>query len=342
MADDPPGNLAGLLSSTAGRRTVGTEMAVLLRRREFEQVEKLLVEHLTSYPGQIATACRGVQDGNVVLTGWDEVDADLVDLRRRGHQVTAIGLDLSNYSDSQGQAWWDKEPVVEFAAYTDEVYPFSESRRQDLLDLSETYPSPWAGQAIGEESAHLTVTGARALNGALLRHASTEPWHPSSRAPLSNEAVAEYLGWWWLHLRFQQAVVRDLDDRGLALTVPVVVGTHDVGPWLQTVHVPARVSDHEASTERILHDRAQLGPVARAAETEEIVHELRELRDTLRTYGFFSRGPERKAAEDFAAAKVAVTCQNAGLPLPPRSIGQMGSREFEQLVESIRIARARG
>jgi hypothetical protein len=336
MADD----LSLLLSSSAGRRTVGGEMAALLRRREFDKAEVVLSEQLTSYSGQIATACRGVSDGHVTLTGWDEVDADLVELCRRDHAVTAIGLDLSNYNDHEGQTWWDKEPFVEFAAYTDEVYPFSESRRQDLLDLSEAYPAPWTGSALGEETAHLTVTGLRALNGALLHRASVEPWHPSSTARLESESVAEYLGWWWMHLRYHQAVARDLDERGLALTVPVIVGTHDVGPWLQVVHTPARVSDHEASTERILHQRTQLAPVLRDAQAEETARDLRELRSKLRGYGFFSRSPERKAAEEYAAAKLVVVCQQAGLPLPTRSIGQMGGKEFEQLLLALRAPRA--
>jgi hypothetical protein len=336
MADD----LSELLSSSAGRRTVGGEMAALLRRRDFDKAEVVLSEQLTSYSGPIATACRGVSDGHVTLTGWDEVDADLVDLCRRGRAVTAIGLDLSNYDDHVGHAWWDKEPFVEFAAYTDEVYPFSESRRQDLLDLSEAYPAPWTGSALGEETAHLTVTGLRALNGALLHRASVEPWHPSSTTRLESESVAEYLGWWWMHLRFHQAVARDLEERGLALTVPVIVGTHDVGPWLHVVHTPARVSDHEASTERILQERTELAPVLRDAQAEETARDLRELRSKLRGYGFFSRSPERKAAEVSAAAKLAVVCQQAGLPLPARSIGQMGGKEFEQLLLALRAPRA--
>jgi hypothetical protein len=333
MADDLP----ELLSSAAGRRTVGGELAVLLRRREFDKAEQVLAEHLTAYSGPISTACRGISEDNVVLAGWDEVDADLVDLHRRDRGVTAIGLELSNYSDHEGQTWWDKEPFVEFAAYTDAVFPFSETRRQDLLDLSEAYPAPWTGQALGEETAHLTVTGLRALNGALLQRASVAPWQPSSTTRLENESVAEYLGWWWMHLRFHQAVARDLEERGLALKVPVVVGTHDVGPWLQVFHTVGRASDHEASTERILEQRAQLAPVRRDAQVEETVRDLRELRSKLRGYGFFRRGPERKAAEEYAAAKVAVTCQQAGLPLPSRSIGQMGAKEFEQLLAALRV-----
>jgi hypothetical protein len=336
MTDD----LAQLLSTWAGRGSFGGEIAGMLRRREYDQADKVLVDHLTAYPGPIATACRGAADGHVTLSGWDDVDADLVDLGRRGHTVTAIGLELSNYSDEQGHAWWDKEPVVELAAYTDAVYPFSESRRQDLMDLSESYPAPWTDQALGEETAHLTVTGLRAINGALLHHASVEPWNPNGQGALSTEAVAEYLGWWFMHLRFHQAVARDLDERGLAFAVPVLVGTHDVGPWVQAVHLPTVVSDHETRTEEILRERARSGPATREAQTEETVGELRAARDDVRRFGFFSRSAERKAAEDVAAAKVVVSCQLAGIPLPARPIGSMGGKEFEQWLEAFRVARA--
>lgn len=334
MADDLP----HLLSTWTGRRSFGGEIAGLLRRREYDQAEKVLVEHLTAFPGPIATACRGVADGHVVLSGWEEVDADLVDLCRRDVRVTAVGLDLSNYSDAEGHSWWDREPVVELKVFTDEVYPFSESRRQDLLDLSETYPAPWTDQTLGEESAHLAVSGLRALNGALVHHASVEAWNPQSETPLSTEAVAEYLGWWWQHLRFHQAVTRDLDERGLALGVPVLVGTHDVGPWIQAVHLPGRQSDHEASSERILQERLASRPAAREAHIEETVRGLREARDDVRRFGFFSRGPERKTAEEVAAAKVVVACQLAGLPLPGRSVGAMGGKEFERWLETFRSA----
>ncbi len=336
MADD----LAEQLSSWDGRRAVGSEIAALLRKHDWEATERLLSERLTGYPGPIATACRGIAGDQVTLDGWEEVDADLVDLCRRGRGVTAIGLDLSNYSDADGPTWWDQEPIVEFAAFTDEVFPFSESRRQDLLDLSETFPAPWIGQPLGEETAHLTVTGLRALNGALLHRSSVEPWRPKASGRLADESVAEYLGWWWLHLRFHQAVARDLEKRGLALAVPVLVGTHDVGPWLQTVHVVDRVSDHEAATERILAERAQHAHVWRAAQADEVVGDLRELRAKVRSYGFFTRGPERKQAEAAAAAKVAVAFASAGLLEPSRPIGQMGDKEFERLLEMLRATMA--
>ena len=47
MADD----LTELLSSSAGRRTVGGELAALLRRRDFDKAELVLSEHLTEYSG---------------------------------------------------------------------------------------------------------------------------------------------------------------------------------------------------------------------------------------------------------------------------------------------------
>ena len=243
MTDDLPHRL----STWDGRRAVGDEVARRIRAQDFVGAENYLVERLMAYPGQIATAARGLTEDQVRVDGWDELDDDLDQLGRRGHAVTAIELALSNYSDSNGVAWWDKEPVVEFAAFTDEVFPFSTTKRQYLLEHNERYPAPWTGGMLGEETVILHVTGLRGLNGALLRHQSEHPWSPKHRGTVQQESVAEFLGWWWLHLRFQQAVVRDLDERGLALPVPVLIGTHDVGPWLQSVHRATRACGQVAA-----------------------------------------------------------------------------------------------
>ena len=118
--------------------------------------------------------------------------------------------------------------------------------------------------------------------------------------------------------------------------MPVIESTHDVGPSLQVFHTVGRASDHQASTERILNQAppAGAGPSATRRSRRHCTTCAR-LRSEPRGYGFFSRGPDRKAAEEYAAAKVAVTCQQAGLPLPSRSIGQMGSKEFEQLLAAL-------
>ncbi len=262
--------------------------------------------------------------------GWDEVDADLVDLCRRERAVTAIGLDLSNYSDHEGQTWWDKEPYVEFAAYTDEVYPFSESRRQDLLDISEAYPAPWTGSAAGGG------------DGPPHRDRPARPQRRAA-APRERRAVAAEL-----HDPARERVGRGVPR--LVVDAPALPpgrrprprasaaslspcrsssAPTTSGRGCRSCTLAGRVSDHEASTERILHQRTQLAPVLRDAQAEETARDLRELRSKVRGYGFFSRSPERKAAEESAAAKVAVVCQQAGLPLPDaadRPDGRQGVR----------------
>lgn len=235
-------DLGDQLATDAGRRAVAAAVAQLVRRQDFDRAERLLLNGLTNHPGPITLASRGVAAADVEVIGWEDLDADLLRLRGLGHDVTAVQLDLSNYAEAQGSQWWDKEPVVEVAAYTDAVFPFSTSSRMELLRHVLTPATPWAGGATGAETALLTTSGLRALNGALLLHASQQAVPAWRRQGPDREVVSAFLGGWWLHLRFHQAVKRRLDEIGLALPVPVLVGSHEVGPWLQSAYRVDRVS----------------------------------------------------------------------------------------------------
>lgn len=211
------------------------------------------------------------------IQGWEELDVDLVRLEQLGLDVSAIGLDLSNYSDADADQWWDKEPVVEFSAYTDDVFPFSTSNRAELLRHTGAH-APWRGAMTGQETAVLEVTGLRPVNGALLRHGSLNSGPSCSRQGPDRDAVAAFPGAWWLHLRFHQVVHRHLEDVGIARRVPVLVGTRDVGPWLQSVYLVGRPSRGYPTAVPSLTARAQ----ATAAD-------IGDARESVRTWGGLGR-----------------------------------------------------
>ena len=96
----------------------------------------------------------------------------------------------------------------------------------------------------------MTIAGLRGVYGALLRH---EEEH--GRDVSTSEDAANHLGWWWQHLRFRQAVARQMDTYGIALGVPVIAGEHSCGPWLVTVHRATEVVHHAEASERILAER---------------------------------------------------------------------------------------
>ena len=307
------------------------EVAGLIRAGRFEDAERVLADELRAHPGAIATACLAVPPDGVEVIGWDALDAELTRLVRRGHPISAVGLDLSNYHDSDTDDWWDKDPCVEVTVYSDADFPFSTSELDEVLRACETYPAPWTGGGLVDVDVHPGTRGLRGVNGAVLRDAEA-----------GGLDGARPIGWWWQHLRFRQAVARHLAERGLALLVPVLAGSHDVGPWLVTAHPVARVSDHLETTERLLAERDRVNLERFDAITEETVRELVDLRQDARGWGRFNRD-KRKLYVELADARLALLCSAAGLPAPPASIARIGDREFDALIEAYvahRTARA--
>ena len=86
-------------------RPVGDEVSGLIRRREYADAEALLVDRLTAHPGPVATACRGLSSAGVEIVDWEGVAAALGRASGLGQEVTAVGLDLSNFSDTDGSTW---------------------------------------------------------------------------------------------------------------------------------------------------------------------------------------------------------------------------------------------
>jgi hypothetical protein len=254
-----PSDVPSHLSSPAGRRAANDELGRLIRDREFSVAEGVLVACLTEFPGPIATASRGIPADQVEVSGWAEAAAGLREAAELGIAITAVGLDLSNYSDSDGAEWWDKEPVVEVTWYDDSVFAFSGASRRHLLDACKLSPLPWTGAGAPGDPGELTVTGLRSLNGALLQAGREQPWSFGAGEEPVDEKVAKLLGGWFLHLRFHQAVHRHLAEHGAALGVPVLVGQHAVGPAFVSAYLPGdKPTETERGGTRALLERARL------------------------------------------------------------------------------------
>jgi hypothetical protein len=231
----------------APSRPVGEEISGLIRRREYAEAEALLVALLTAHPGQVATACRGLSADIVEIVDWEVLATALGRASGQGVTVTAIGLDLSNFSDSEAATWWDRDPVVEFALYDDSSFPFSTAPRRLIQQAAAAHPAPWTGHRLEGRHGALGVRGLRSLNGALLQTEAGRPWDFGSEGR-SYDDVATQLGGWWLVLRFHQAVARALSEVGPVLGVPVVVGQYGTGPWQVSVFTPGEEVVVDASS----------------------------------------------------------------------------------------------
>jgi hypothetical protein len=232
------------LATDAGRRAFDREIAGMLRAGNFDAADAFLREQLAGLRGRIADAARASAADSVRIDGWDLVHRECARRLAAGIRIGAIGLNLSNYNDSSTSVWHDKEPAIEFAIYGNDAFDFYNASIEEILRVSETPPTPWQGLMIGPDPPIVPeLSGLRSLNSALLEYQNENPWRP----PVSNDAVASAapegyvalaLGLWMFHLRFHQAVVRHIKQVGLPVAVPVLIGEHDVLPFIRSVVMP--------------------------------------------------------------------------------------------------------
>jgi hypothetical protein len=326
----------------AGRQEFDRTVAALIRRGSYADAESILLEGLAPLSSSIAAAARAAR--SVELTGWDEVNAEcewLTAERLSPIKVTAIGLNLSNYHDPLTPVWHDKEPTVEFSVYTDSAFGFSSATVDELLRLSEAPPTPWQGRMAGETTATLGVSGLRALNSALLEYSNEMPWGPRSGStagsPAPDEYVAFALGEWVRHLRFQEAVARHVAEHGLALRVPVLVGEHDVGPFIRSVAIATKLADHHETTQRINRARKAKHRAEFDGATEEMIDTLDTMRRAIREMGFFG-GARRRELIRMVGAQEGIFLKMVGLALP-KPTWKMSDAEFQDFARSYRAAR---
>src|SRR5262245_37790568 len=110
-----PQTLNERLATAAGRRAFDREIADLIRAGDFAAADSSLVESLGGYNTPIARAARATRANGVMISGLVEISHWCEELVRRGTRMTAVGMNLSNYNDSETDEWHDKEPAIEVA-----------------------------------------------------------------------------------------------------------------------------------------------------------------------------------------------------------------------------------
>lgn len=276
----------------------------------------MLLDRLRKIESPIAAACFALSADSIQLEGWDELNAEIEQT-----DCTALGIDLSNYNDSLTGEWHQKEPCLEVGYYSDRPFPFSTFSREEILSRCADYPSPWQGsfKSIGGE---LRLTGLLDLNSEILKSEN-------------RDSAAHSLGEWFMHLRFHQAVARELSQRGLAKRIPVVVGAHDVGPFLESVYMVDRLADHRASTDRIRAERKAAAEARRRELLEENDALFRRMREEIRGWWWFINPKQRQTYIEYCEARVSL------IGLDPASrfgkpFWKLSDKQFEQIVAEFR------
>lgn len=147
--------------------------------------------------------------------------------------ITAIGIDVSGHAVQNLQRPADRM-VFEVSYYSDHYFPFSSSDRAAILAHSETYGTDWQGNFVDIDTA-LSVSGMTPLMLALEQYATSMRIGKSRE----NRAVRN-LATWWAFLAVERALAREMKRLSLPRSVPFLLGTHDFGGYITTVHDPRR------------------------------------------------------------------------------------------------------
>lgn len=146
-------------------------------------------------------------------------------------RTTAIGLDLSGHA-VENLTNPDGSMSFEVAYYADQPFAFSTSSREQILAACARYPASWQGEFIAAESS-LTVTGISHLMMAL-----GPAWRQTTPIPTESAAdrAIRVLAEWWSFVAIDRALAGEAARLSSPRPVPIVLGTHDFGPDIITVH----------------------------------------------------------------------------------------------------------
>ena len=293
------------------QRAFEDQLRSLICLGEFNAAEQIIGEALSRCPSEFTALCEAVPSDVLKLVGWRELQADFLDAdqiiqKRDGGRCEVVALDVvnSNHHDllflqSGFYAW---PPGVEWDAP-----PAALARSpEDSLDKHNWRHRP-------ARQGKLEVEGLDDLVEAQRK----SPFHASNsfygeRAP--NEYVGTILANWFILLRINQAVSRDLATLGLPRVVPVLCGvdktawpmesnTIDYGPSIECVYVAKEWQDDGSAVADIRAERQARSKAEFEAETDSLIAEIVEKRSILRHWPCWWRPGHRREAVETAEIK---------------------------------------
>lgn len=335
-------------STDEGEKDYVQGVADLIRAERHDLAEDTLIAGLASLHVPLAELCLETRTNLVELTQWDTLQQMIFRPLDSDGLCTAVGLDLSNYGNQRITPGEGVEPIVEVKFYSDESFPFSVKSRDEILAENAIDGAvPWHGSRDDYATFEMDVVGLARLNSAVeIDKAQRVPrtW-PSSPTPGPAPAPANYVAFrlaqWLLSLRYHRAVKHHLDREGLARHLPVIVGSHDAGPFIEAVYyaAPSRESTEEAEARMAAAWEAQCRAACAERERQlwETADSMRQMRNALRATRFW---PSRRVRllRDYYEAKEALLfrMQELGRPIRP-SWKIADDAEFEQFLKQFYV-----
>ena len=271
--------------------------AALLQAGAIEDLETRLRDGFKALP-EGDTICRialALRPEHVVVSGWEAMNTQIAALSRQS-PITAVGVDLSCHGDGEDANGW-RIQTLETSYYADtRSFAFSTATPEAVREACDESTSPWSGDFVDIDEA-LTVTGVSELYHTLV-HREAELSHPVD----ADTERAIFLGGWLRHLRVHQALARGLAEHGLARPIPLIVGAHDLTPYVTVPYWPGRVADYELAADRALSDKAARNKAHYAKITEDAITEWRERRETVLGWPRHVNPKQRANHIDFAKA----------------------------------------
>lgn len=299
-----------------------------IRAEQHVEAEKLLRQAATQYPSQATEIAIKADANDVRIVGWPEFNARVELLCNKLEKpITAAWLLISNYTDDGADGL--RHPVIELGYLHDGRVSFSNETVQSLLSMCVEYPAPWTGSpdADGQE---LEILGLGPLNDLLVKRDWDDPIIDTP-AMRTADAIAE----WFLKLHFHRAVHRELNEHGLVRDIPLIVGSHDVGPWCTAIYQRSKsfLLRQEHQPHHLLDQEEREKKRRYAAATESWIEEITKFRDTFR-----GRHPHRNQIE-FAEARLAMIFKFSIPMTLSRQPWEMNDAEFAALIHKIRYTR---
>lgn len=201
-------------------------IANYIRAEQFADAERLLRDAAAQYSSPATDLALKISD--IRIDGWSAFNERIEALSKSGKPITAAWLHISNYTDDADDGL--RHPVIELGYLHDGRVAFSQESTQSLLEMSANYPAPWTG-APDEDGQELEVLGLGQLNDTLVKR----DWR-ASNIDTPTIRIADAIAQWFLKLYFHWAVHRTLSEHGLTRDIPLIVGSHGVGPWCNAIY----------------------------------------------------------------------------------------------------------